>query len=56
MELQMNFKKNRWFVILGLVILMLAASATWVMAQNEGVICLPIPRCQPPNKYYWNFT
>lgn len=38
MELQMNFKKYRWFVILGLVILMLAASATWVMAQTSGVI------------------
>jgi hypothetical protein len=38
MEKQMKLKKYRWSIILGLVILMLAASATWVMAQTEGVI------------------
>lgn len=38
MKKQSTIKKYRLFVILGLVIIMLAASGTWVMAQTEGVI------------------
>jgi len=42
MDIQSKFKKNRWliilFVVLGLAIIMLAISATWVMAQTEGFI------------------
>ncbi len=38
MEKLAKIKKYRLFVILGLVIVLLAASATWALAQTEGVI------------------
>ncbi len=38
MELQKKFKKYRLFVIFGLVIILLAASVTWALAQTDGVI------------------
>jgi len=38
MNTQLISKKMRLFIILGLAIILLAASATWVMAQTEGVI------------------
>ena len=38
MELQKKFKKYRLFIILGLVIILLAASVTWALAEADGVI------------------
>ncbi len=38
MEKQLKNKKVRLMIVVGLVIVMLAASVTWVMAQTDGVI------------------
>jgi hypothetical protein len=38
MKLQSIFKKYRLFIILGVAIMLLATSATWAMAQTDGVI------------------
>ena len=38
MNTQLLSKKMRLVIILGLAIILLAASATWVMAQTDGVI------------------
>ncbi len=38
MKLQSVSKKMRWCIALGLALILLAASGTWVMAQTDGII------------------
>lgn len=45
MKGQMIFKKKRFSIILGLALILLAASATWALAQTDGVIYA----CMNPN-------